>query len=653
MKLFTRNFALTIGVMVLGLFGSRIISAQTSTNYYCRVTAGGDNAMTPATGSLREAIGKHNDPEVTDCSCGISFGADFTGTAAIVLQGPMTLDGTFCPSGSTTIGTWMTGGTHQVVIDATNLEDDECAIMIPGGLDAKHAIQKLHFKVKNRDRVICRPNGANGVTSLLDQSAGVTHASCTDDDADGTIEASECQFQDNEIEVVDETDTPTMCGDKKRSDLCARVLKNPCSLKKGSASSCPNVYHYQALLACQDTEADSDGDGSPNLCEQDNDMDEDGADDIYELDNGLDPTRQDTDGDRFCDGGPMNLCRNGDVITACKGDVSKKKTKNPDYHFICYASDPCPHVRSITPGNFTGSCEVTPGGGGDGDEPDCENQENDFDCDGVTNDDPAECLPFDETFPNPNSCESLRGGAPTQQDDPDLDDDGICNTVAENGMVDLDRGIPCSLFEGKGDNCIGIPNSDQANSDGDEAGDACDSAQSQSSTLQDGDLDGIPNDLEANIYGTDAAKADTDGDGFCDGPIAVNDPATGQPICQAADNCRLVNNPDQADDDQNGKGNVCENDQDGDTWCDGPDDIKKPDSDELVCQGGDACPLVASLDNSCPDAAGSPEAPDSGGCGCRIDGQSTQGDGLAFLMILFPLLILRVVQSRLQAKSIS
>ena len=58
------------------------------------------------------------------------------------------------------------------------------------------------------------------------------------------------------------------------------------------------------------------------------------------------------------------------------------------------------------------------------------------------------------------------------------------------------------------DNCISIPNPQQANTDLDGMGNACD---------PDDDNDGLSDEEEAGIYGTDPLVRDTDGDGYTDG----------------------------------------------------------------------------------------------------------------------------------------
>lgn len=88
-------------------------------------------------------------------------------------------------------------------------------------------------------------------------------------------------------------------------------------------------------------------------------------------------------------------------------------------------------------------------------------------------------------------------------------------------------------IEDDDDNCISVPNADQANSDGDSLGDACDNCPTV----------------------TNEAQTDSDGDGAGD----VCEDSDGDGHFDAEDNCPQVSNAGQQDQDGDGVGNVCDN----------------------------------------------------------------------------------------------
>lgn len=106
----------------------------------------------------------------------------------------------------------------------------------------------------------------------------------------------------------------------------------------------------------------------------------------------------------------------------------------------------------------------------------------------------------------------------------DIDFDGISNTT---------------------DNCPEIENADQADSDNDGAGNACDN---------DSDNDGLTDDADNCPVNANADQLDTDGDGAGD---ACDDDLDGDGINNNDDNCPQDANADQADTDNDGFGDAC------------------------------------------------------------------------------------------------
>jgi hypothetical protein len=122
------------------------------------------------------------------------------------------------------------------------------------------------------------------------------------------------------------------------------------------------------------------------------------------------------------------------------------------------------------------------------------------------------------------------------------------------------------------DNCLGVPNADQADSDHDGVGNVCDNCPAVANPTQaDADHDGVGDLCDA--------CTDTDHDG-------LGDPGYPPNTCPV-DNCPSTPNPDQADFDHDGIGDACDtcNDSDGDGFGD-------PGFPGNLCPL-DNCPLVA------------------------------------------------------------
>jgi hypothetical protein len=173
---------------------------------------------------------------------------------------------------------------------------------------------------------------------------------------------------------------------------------------------------------------------------------------------------------------------------------------------------------------------------------------NQADADGDDVGDACDGCPNDPGKSDPGLCGC---GVPDTDSDGDQHPDCADNCVNTYNpqQVDVDGdgvGNAC-------DNCNTVPNSNQADTDADFVGDACDNCPTVSNPTQDdadgdgvGDLcDGCPNDpnkAAPGQCGCGVLDIDTDGDTFAD----------------CVDNCDNIANPNQADCDLDGIGDVCE-----------------------------------------------------------------------------------------------
>ena len=282
-----------------------------------------------------------------------------------------------------------------------------------------------------------------------------------------------------------------------------------------------------------DTDSDGKGDNSDNCRTDANsdqaDLDEDGRGDACDadidgdgVDNGDDWAPRDAGESRDTDGDGV-----GDNADAFPADPTE--TTDGDGDGVGDNGDNCPTDANPGQADLDGDRQ--------GDACDA-----DVDGDGVDNAD--DWAPRDATESRDSDGDGVGDNG-----------DAFPNNPAETEDTDLDG------VGDNGDNCRTDANEGQEDLDNDGRGDACDA---------DIDGDGVPNGEDA--FPRDRGESsDRDGDGIGDnGDRFPEDPnesadADDDGIGDGADNCREQSNADQADQDGDGTGDVCDSDLDGDS----------------------------------------------------------------------------------------
>jgi hypothetical protein len=373
-----------------------------------------------------------------------------------------------------------------------------------------------------------------------------------------------------------------------------------------------------------------------------------------------------TTGDLICvDGSTQDTCSAGSPTGPdddCDG-LDQDCDGIADNHYVAPVTN-CGVGECADTGELTcvgGSLVDTCSPGTPTDDDQCDGLDND--CDGTPDDDYVPPT----TYCGVGECAGTTGllvcvdGAtqdtcdPTANSTPEVCDglDNDCDDETDEGF-DTDGDGVADCF----DNCVDVPNPNQENDDGDLWGDACDNCPFDMNDDQlDTDGDGQGDECDPCPY--DPTNVDTDGDGFCDdgdgdgdceelgdcdNPCVPGD----APGSNCDDNCPDTYNPDQADGDGDGVGDVCDNcpfnmnndqaDYDGDgvgDVCDNcPVNMNSNQADADGDGDGDAC------DNCVDDA--NPDQADGDGDGVgdvcdncpttansdQADGESPYGDGV-------------------------
>ncbi|MFC1505085.1 right-handed parallel beta-helix repeat-containing protein [Thermodesulfobacteriota bacterium] len=297
-----------------------------------------------------------------------------------------------------------------------------------------------------------------------------------DTDGDGI-----CDNEDNCPDKINPMQTDTDAdGIGDSCDPCPFVI----DIDGDEDGVCDEIDNCPAIA--NSDQADQDGDGTGDACD---DTDGDGLSDATDnCPEDSNPNQDDEDGDNVgdvCDACPYDADNDADGDGIC-GDVDAfplDPDNDIDLDQISVELDNCPFVSNA--------------------------DQTDTDADGMG--DACDGCPEDELKTEPGACGC--GNA-----DSDDDSDGLLN---------------CQ------DNCSALSNPDQADTDQDGVGDACD-------TCQDLDADGLGQSGDSGCA-ADPCPLDPDNDSDQDG------------ACGDIDNCPAAANTDQADLDQDGVGDVCDN----------------------------------------------------------------------------------------------
>jgi len=280
-------------------------------------------------------------------------------------------------------------------------------------------------------------------------------------------------------------------------------------------------------LVVNPSQEDTDNDGVGNACEND-DGDGDGiSNDVDNCPNDANTDQANFDGDDFGDVCDADIDGDGALNVADIADFNANVCSDTD-------NDLCDDCSS-------GVFDTNDDGLDDDADGICNIGEPDSDGDNVIDD-------VDNCPAVPN------------QDQNDVDEDGegdACDDDDNDSVLNIN------------DNCPTVANTDQANFDQDGFGDACDTdidndnAENQNDSddfnpqlCSDSDSD-LCDDCSSGTFAPFNDGVDTDGNGICDLGEDDND---GDGIANRIDNCIDVANVDQADDNNNGIGNLCEDD---------------------------------------------------------------------------------------------
>lgn len=450
------------------------------------------------------------------------------------------------------------------------------------------------------------------VATATDRNGNTSEFTLKDADGDGASYTTDCHDANPAIKpgvseiagdgIDQNCDGKETCykdadGDGFRPDTTSTVVSNDsgCSDYGEATAAAPTTDCNDALgttfpgatESCDSIDSDCDGsliDGFP-------DQDSDNTPDCTDTDDDNDTIPDTSDN--------CSLVPNLNQADSDHNGVGDACELDRDGDGISDGLDNCPDTKNSTQANLDGDSQ------GDA----C-----DSDQDGDGKSGTADCNDRDATIAT-----TLRYFRDADQDgwgDPN-DFTDVCSKTAPTGYV-----------SNSADNCPATSNPTQADLDVDGKGDACDSDQDGDGINAGQDCD----DRDDSVSTSHLYYTDSDLDGLGDTSSPQNLCASSAPsgyATQAGDNCPADANPDQADQDSDQLGDVCDSDRDGDGTPNSGDcqpddsDLKTPiscysDSDgdgigtsgtpELVCafscptgqvsNAGDNCPTAANADQS-------------------------------------------------------